>query len=61
MGRTCSTNWEEKKNARSILVGKPKEMRPLGRPRRTLVDNIKMNVTDRMGWYDWIDMGQDRD
>jgi hypothetical protein len=32
----------EKKNAYSILVEMPEEMRPLGRPRRRWVDNIKI-------------------
>jgi hypothetical protein len=32
----------EKKNAYRILVGKPEGKRPLGRPRRTWMDNIKM-------------------
>jgi hypothetical protein len=41
MGRPCSTNREEKKNACRILVGKQDGKRPLGRPRRRLVDNIK--------------------
>jgi hypothetical protein len=27
-----------------ILVGKPEGKRPLGRPRRRLVDNIKMDL-----------------
>jgi hypothetical protein len=42
-----------------ILVGKPEGKRPLGRPRRRWVDNIKMEI----GWdgVDWIDMAQDRD
>jgi hypothetical protein len=33
MGRACSTNGE-KRNAYRILVGKPEEIKPLGRPRR---------------------------
>jgi hypothetical protein len=33
MGGTCSTNGE-KKNACRLLVGKPEEKSPLGRPRR---------------------------
>jgi hypothetical protein len=41
----------EKKNAYRILVGNPEGKRPLGRPRRRWVDNIKMNLRDRMGWY----------
>jgi hypothetical protein len=32
----------EKKNAYRILAGKPERQRPLGRPRRTWLDNIKI-------------------
>jgi hypothetical protein len=32
----------EKKNTYRIVVGKPEGKRPLGRPRRRWVDNIKM-------------------
>jgi hypothetical protein len=50
----------EKRNACRILVGKPEGRRPLGRPRRRWVDNIKM---DGIGWdgVDWVDLAQDRD
>jgi hypothetical protein len=43
-------------------VGKPEGKRPLGRPRRRWVDNIKMDLTE-IGWdgIDWIDLAQDRD
>jgi hypothetical protein len=53
---------KKKKNAYRILVGKPKGKRPLGRPRRRWVDNIKMELGD-IGWHgvDWIDLAQDRD
>jgi hypothetical protein len=34
----------ERKNAYRILVGKPEGRRPLGRPRRRLVNNIKMDL-----------------
>jgi hypothetical protein len=43
MGRSCSTNVE-KKNACRILVGKPEGKRPLRRPRRRRVNNIKMDL-----------------
>jgi hypothetical protein len=43
-------------------VGKPEGKRPLGRPRRRWVDNVKMDLRE-MRWdgVDWIDMAQDRD
>jgi hypothetical protein len=52
----------EKRNAYRILVGKPEEKRPLGRPRRRWEDNIIMDVRE-IGWggMDWIDLAQDRD
>jgi hypothetical protein len=52
----------ETRNAYRILVGKPEGKRPLGRPRRSWVDNIKMDLID-IGWVgmDWIDLFQDRD
>jgi hypothetical protein len=52
----------EKRNAYRILVGKPEGKRPLGRPRRRWVDNIKMDLR-MIGWdgVDWIDLAQDRD
>jgi hypothetical protein len=34
----------EKKNAYRLLVGKPEGKRPLGRPRRRCVDNIRMDL-----------------
>jgi hypothetical protein len=50
MGRACSTNGE-KRYAYRILMGKPEGKRPLGRPRRRWVDNIKMDLREGMGWY----------
>jgi hypothetical protein len=51
-----------RRNAYRILVGKPEGKRPLGRPRRRWVDNIKRDLIE-IGWdgMDWIDMAQDRD
>jgi hypothetical protein len=37
------------RNACRILLGKPEEKRPLGRPRCRWVDNIKMDLRE-MGW-----------
>jgi hypothetical protein len=48
MGMACSTNGA-KRNAYGILVGKPEGKRPLGRPRRRWVDNIKMDLRE-IGW-----------
>jgi hypothetical protein len=61
MGGACSTNGE-KRNACRLLVGNPEGRRPLGRPNRRWVNNIKMNLRE-IGWdgVDWIDMAQDRD
>jgi hypothetical protein len=43
-------------------VRKPEGKRPLGRPRRRWVDNIKIDLRER-GWgsMDWIDVAQDSD
>jgi hypothetical protein len=45
----------EKRNAYTLLVGKSEGRRPLGRPRRRWVDNIKMCLVE-VGWgdVDWI-------
>jgi hypothetical protein len=52
----------EKRNAYRILVANPEGKRPLGRPRRRWVDNIKMNLREvGLNGVDWIDMAQDRD
>jgi hypothetical protein len=52
----------EKRNAYRIMVENPEGKRPLGRPRRRWVDNIKMDLRE-IGWggVDWIDLAQDRD
>jgi hypothetical protein len=39
----------ETRNAYRILVGKPEGKRPLGRPRRRWVDNIKIDLRE-IGW-----------
>jgi hypothetical protein len=44
--RSWKNKWEEKKNAYRILVGKPEGKRPLVRPRRRWVDNIKMDLRE---------------
>jgi hypothetical protein len=51
----------EKRIACRLLGGKPEGMRPLGRPRRRWMDNIKMDYVE-IGWggVDWIGLPQDR-
>jgi len=44
-----------------VLVGKPEEKRPLGRPRRRWEDNIKMNLREVGGGGGWMELAQDRD
>jgi len=45
-----------------VLLGKPEGRRPLLRPRRRLVDNIKMDVQEvGCGYMDWIGLAQDKD
>ena len=44
-----------------VLVWKPEGKRPLGRPRRTWEDNIKMDLEVGGGCGDWMEMAQDRD
>jgi hypothetical protein len=52
---------KEKSNAYRLLVGKRKGKRPLRRPRRRWVDNIRMGL-GKVGWgdVDWIGLAQDR-
>jgi hypothetical protein len=43
-------------------VGKPERKRPLGRPRRRIEDNIKMDLQEVGGGdMDWIELAQERD
>jgi hypothetical protein len=41
------------------LAGKPEGKRPLGKPRRRWVDNIKIDLQET-GWdgMDWVDLAQ---
>jgi hypothetical protein len=58
MGRACSTNGA-KRNAYIVLVGNPERKKPLGRPRRRCVDNIKIERQDEMVWtrFIWLRIG----
>jgi hypothetical protein len=51
----------EKRNVYRLLVGKPEGKRPLGRPRRRWIDNIKMDLlVILVSVVDWIGLAQDR-
>jgi hypothetical protein len=56
MGGSRSTNGEER-----LLVGKPEGKRPLGRPRRRWMANIRIDLGEA-GWgnVDWIGLAQER-
>jgi hypothetical protein len=56
MDKAGSTHGE-KRNACRILVGKPEGNRPSGRPRCSLLKNIKMDLRE-IGWsdMDWIEL-----
>jgi hypothetical protein len=44
-----------------VLIGRPKGKRPLGRPRRSWEDNIKMNLREiGIDGVNWIQLAQDR-
>jgi hypothetical protein len=60
VGGKCGTNGG-KRNVYRSLVGKPEEKRPLGRPRRRWIYNIKMDLLAiGLSVVDWIDLAQDR-
>jgi hypothetical protein len=52
----------EERGVYRVLVGKPEGKRPLGRPRRRRVDNIRIDLQEVVcGYVDWIGLAQDRD
>jgi hypothetical protein len=51
----------EKRNVYRLLVGKPEGKRPLGRPGRRWIDDIKMYLLEiGLSVVDWIGQAQDR-
>ena len=53
---------DEERGAYRVLVGKPEGKKPLGRPRRRWVDNIRMDLQEvGCGYVDWIGLAQDWD
>jgi len=52
----------EERGVYSVLVGKPEGKRPMGRPRRRWVDNIRIDLQEvGCGYMGWIGLAQDRD
>jgi hypothetical protein len=55
------THMGEGRSVYSVLVGRPKGKRPLGRPRCRWEDNIKMDLTEiGIDGMNWIQLAQDR-
>jgi len=52
----------EERGVYRVLLGKPEGRRPLGRPWRRWMDNIRMDLQEvGCGYMDWIGLAQDRD
>jgi len=60
MGGVCGA-YGEGRGVHSVLVGKPKGKRQLGRPRRRWEDNIKMDLRKVGRGEDWMELAQDGD
>ena len=57
MGAACSSH-----GVHTVLMGKPERKRPLGRPRRRLEENSKLNLQEVGCEFIYrIDLAQDRD
>jgi len=52
----------ERRGVYRVMVGNPEGKRPLGKPRRRLEDNIKMDLQEAgCGDMNWIELAQDSD
>ena len=52
----------EVRGVHRVLVGNPEGKKPLGRPRSSWEDNIKMDLQEVGGGRgDWMELAQDRD
>jgi hypothetical protein len=60
VGGTCDTHGE-RRGVYRVLVERPEGKRPLGRPRHSWEDNIKMDLREiGIDGANWIQMAQDR-
>jgi hypothetical protein len=51
----------EKRNMYKLLVGKPEQRRPLGRPKCGWINDIKMDLLEiGLSVVDWIGLAQNR-
>jgi hypothetical protein len=56
------SGYGEGRGVYRVLVGKPEERRPLGRPRHRWEDNIRMDLRKvECGCVHWMDLASDRD
>jgi len=54
--------WLRRGGVYRVLMEKPEGRKPLGRPRRRWVGNIRMDLQEvGCGYMDWIGLAQDRD
>ena len=61
MGGACS-GMGDGRGVYRVLMGKPGERRPLGRPRIRWEDNTRTDLQEmECGYVDWIRLTQDRD
>jgi len=52
----------EERGVSRVLLPKPEGRRPMGRPRRRWVDNIRIDLQEvGCGYMDWIRLAQNRD
>jgi len=52
----------EERGVYRVMVEKPEGRRPLGKPRRRWLDNIRMDLLEvGCGYMDWIGLAKDRD
>ena len=55
-------NMRDRRGVYRVLVGKPEGKRPLGRPRHSWEDYIKIDLQEvGRGGKDWIDLAHDRE